>query len=174
MDPEDSAPVRRLMSFSADTVGGVMTSEAIILTPQATVAEALAHARNPDVSSSLSSLVFVVRPPQSTPTGHYLGCVHLQKLLRHPPATLVSELLDLDLPALSVADSHETAARFFATYNLVCAPVVDEGNHLLGVLAVDDLLDALLPEDWRDQDWRVSNEAQKEPQTSLQEGDADA
>lgn len=174
MDPEDSAPVRRLMSFSADTVGGVMTSEAIILTPQATVAEALAHARNPDVSSSLSSLVFVVRPPQSTPTGHYLGCVHLQKLLRHPPATLVSELLDLDLPALSVTDSHETAARFFATYNLVCAPVVDEGNHLLGVLAVDDLLDALLPEDWRDQDWRVDNDAQQAPQTSLQEGDADA
>src|SRR5699024_11968633 len=116
-----------------------MTSETIILTPQATVAEALAHARNPDVSSSLSSLVFVVRPPQSTPTGHYLGCVHLQKLLRHPPATLVSELLDLDLPALSVTDSHETAARFFATYNLVFSTVVDVCIILLGVLAVHEL-----------------------------------
>lgn len=173
MDPEDSAPVRRLMSFSADTVGGIMTSEAIILTPQTTVAEALAHARNPDVSSSLSSMVFVVRPPQATPTGHYLGYVHLQKLLRHPPATLVGELLDLDLPALHTEDSHEAAARFFATYNLVCGPVVDEGHHLLGVLAVDDLLDALLPEDWREEDWRTPT-APANPVNPLKEGGADA
>lgn len=156
MDPEDSEPVRRLMTFNADSVGGLMSPEAIILTPQATVAEALAHARNPDVSNLLSSMVFVVRPPQSTPTGHYLGCIPLQKLLREPPSTLVGEILDLDLPALYAEDTHETAARYFATYNLVCGPVLDPERHLLGVVAVDDLLDALLPEDWREEDWRTN------------------
>jgi Mg/Co/Ni transporter MgtE len=154
MDPEESEPVRRLMSFSPDTVGALMTSEAIILSPQATVAEALAHARNPEVPLSLSSLIFVVRPPQATPTGRYLGCVHLQKLLREPPSSLVGGLLDLDLPALHPDDSEETAARYFATYNLVSAPVLDEDHHLLGVVGVDDLLDHLLPENWRDDDWR--------------------
>lgn len=150
MDPEESAPVRRMMSFQPDTVGALMTPEPLIVTPQTTVAEALAMARNPDFTTSLASLIFVVRPPTATPTGSYLGCVHLQKLLREPPSSLVSGSLDPDLPPLWASDSHETAARYFATYNLVCGPVVDENHHLLGAVAVDDLLDHLLPEDWRE------------------------
>lgn len=150
MDPEESAPVRRLMSFSPDTVGALMTPEPLIMDPATTVAEALAMARNPDLPTSLASLIFVVRPPTATPTGKYLGCVHLQKLLREPPSSLVGGILDPDLPPLYASDSQETAARFFATYNLVCGPVLDENGHLLGAVAVDDLLDHLLPEDWRD------------------------
>lgn len=154
MDPEESEPVRRLMTFSPDTVGALMNPEPIILPPQATVAEALAHARNPELPTSLSSMVFVARPPQATPTGKYLGCVHLQKLLRQPPSTPIGTILDLELPALFAEDSQETAARYFATYNLVCGPVLDPDDHLLGAVSVDDLLDHLLPEHWREEDWR--------------------
>lgn len=150
MDPEESAPVRRLMSFNPDTVGALMTPEPLILSPQTTVAEALAHACNPDLPTSLASMVFVVRPPTATPTGKYLGCVHLQKLLREPPSNLVSGSLDPDLPPLYADDSQETAARYFAMYNLVCGPVIDSDGHLLGAVAVDDLIDHLLPDDWRD------------------------
>ena len=98
MDPEDSDPVRRLLQHSPDTAGGLMTSEPVVLAPDTTVAEALARVRDPDLTPALSSLVFVVRPPTSTPTGRYLGCVHLQRLLREPPATLVSGIVDADLP----------------------------------------------------------------------------
>lgn len=152
MNPEDSAPVRRLLSFDADTAGGLMTPEPIILSPQTTVAEALAHCRNPDLSPALASLVFVVRPPTATPTGRYLGCVHIQALLRELPSTLVAETVDTDLSTLRPTDSIDAVTRFFATYNLVCGPVVDEEGHLLGAVAVDDLLDHTLPEDWRDMD----------------------
>lgn len=150
MDPEESAPVRRLMNFPDDTVGALMTPEPVVLTPQTTVAEALALARDPEIPTSLASLVFVVRPPTATPTGPYLGCVHLQKLLREPPSTLIGGILDPDLPPLYASDAQETAARYFATYNLVCGPVLDEDGHLLGAVAVDDLLDHLLPDDWRE------------------------
>lgn len=150
MDPEESAPVRRLMNFSPDTVGALMTPEPLTMTPQTTVAEALAMARNPELPTSQSSMVFVVRPPTATPTGKYLGCVHLQKLLREPPSSLVGGILDPDLPPLYADDSQETAARFFAMYNLVCGPVLDANDHLIGAVAVDDLLDHMLPEDWRE------------------------
>lgn len=166
MDPEESAPVRRLMSFSPDTVGALMTPEPLVLTPQTTVAEALALARDPDLPTSLASLIFVVRPPTATPTGPYLGCVHLQKLLREPPSTLISGILDPDLPPLYADDSQETAARYFATYNLVCGPVLDEDKHLLGAVAVDDLLDHMLPEDWRESGLRPE---ESEEQQSTQE-----
>ncbi|MBY4129204.1 magnesium transporter [Rhodococcus fascians] len=152
MDPEDSAPVRRLLEHSPDTAGGLMTPEPVILTASTTVAEALARVRNPDLTPALASLVFVVRPPTATPTGPYLGCVHLQQLLREPPASLVGGVVDSALPRLSPDDSLTAVTRYFATYNLVCGPVVDDEDHLVGAVTVDDVLDHLLPEDWRDQE----------------------
>jgi Mg/Co/Ni transporter MgtE len=149
MDPEDSEPVRRLLSHSPDTAGGLMTSEPVVLAPDHTVAEALARVRDPDLTPALASVVFVVRPPTATPTGRYLGCVHLQRLLREPPAALVSGIIDTDLPTLRPEDSLAAVTRYFAAYNLVCGPVVDGENHLLGAVSVDDVLDHLLPDDWR-------------------------
>jgi Mg/Co/Ni transporter MgtE len=152
MDPEESESVRRLLQHSPDTAGGVMTPEPLILTANATVSEALARVRDPDINSAAASMVFVVRPPTNTPTGKFLGCVHTQRLLREPPANLIGGILDTEMPRLHPGDSLETMTRFFATYNLVSAPVVDDASHLLGAVAVDDLLDALLPADWRDND----------------------
>ncbi|CAN5477041.1 CBS domain-containing protein [soil metagenome] len=152
MDPEDSDPVRRLLKHSPDTAGGLMTSEPVVLAPDTTVAEALARARDPDLTPALSSLVFVARPPTSTPTGKYLGCVHLQRLLREPPASLVSGMIDKDLPNLTPETSLGALTRYFAAYNLVCGPVVDDEGHLLGAVTVDDVLDHLLPHDWRERE----------------------
>jgi Mg/Co/Ni transporter MgtE len=149
MDPEDSEPVRRLLKHSPDTAGGLMTPSPVVLAPDTTVAEALARVRDPELTPALASLAFIARPPTSTPTGRYLGCVHLQRLLREPPAALVGGFVDKDLPNLSPDTSLAAVTRYFAAYNLVCGPVVDEQNHLLGAVTVDDVLDHLLPHDWR-------------------------
>jgi Mg/Co/Ni transporter MgtE len=150
MDPEDSEPVRRLLSHSPDTAGGLMTSDPVVLGPHTTVAEALARVRDPDLTPALASLVFVVRPPTATPTGRYLGCVHTQALLREPPGNLVSGIVDADLPRLNPDTPLLAVTRYLAAYNLVCGPVVDEESHLLGAVTVDDVLDHLLPDDWRE------------------------
>jgi Mg/Co/Ni transporter MgtE len=150
MDPEDSESVRRLLSHSPDTAGGLMTSDPVVLAPDTTVAEALARVRDPDLTPALSSVVFVVRPPTATPTGRYLGCVHLQALLREPPANLVSGIVDADLPHLDPDTTLGGVTRYFAAYNLVCGPVLDDEGHLLGAVTVDDVLDHLLPDDWRE------------------------
>jgi Mg/Co/Ni transporter MgtE len=150
MDPEDSEPVRRLLSHSPDTAGGLMTSDPVVLAPDTTVAEALARVRDPDLTPALASLVFVVRPPTATPTGRYLGCVHMQALLREPPANLVSGIIDQGLPSLDPDTTLGSVTRYFAAYNLVCGPVLDDEGHLLGAVTVDDVLDHLLPDDWRE------------------------
>jgi Mg/Co/Ni transporter MgtE len=149
MEPEESAPVRRLMAYSADTAGGLMTPEPVVLTPDATVAEALARVRNPDLTPALASMVFVCRPPSATPTGQYLGCAHLQRLLREPPSDLVAGIVDTELAGLSPDATLTDVTRYFAAYDLVCGPVLDAEGHLLGAVSVDDVLDALLPDDWR-------------------------
>jgi CBS domain-containing protein len=152
MEPDEAAPVRRLMSYGDYSAGGMMTSEPVILLPDATVAEALALVRNPDLSPALAAQVFVVRPPQATPTGRYLGTAHLQRLLREPPSALVSGIAEKDPAALSPDTPIAAVTRHLATYNLVAVPVVDENDRLLGAVSVDDVIDHLLPEDWRDRD----------------------
>ena len=152
MEPEDAEPVRRLMTYADYTAGGMMTSEPVVLLPDATVAEALALLRNPELSPALAAQVFVVRPPQATPTGKFLGTAHIQRLLREPPASLVSGLCEKDTGALRPEELLEDVTRHLAMYNLVAAPVVDDRDRLLGAVSVDDVLDHLLPEGWRDAD----------------------
>jgi Mg/Co/Ni transporter MgtE len=152
MEPGEAAPVRRLLRYGEDTAGGLMTSEPIILTPDATIAEALARVRNPDVTPALATQVYVCRPPSQTPTGRYLGVAHVQRLLREPPSALVSGVVDDDLEPLRPETELARVTRYLATYDLVAAAVVDETDRLVGAVTVDDVLDHLLPEDWRERD----------------------
>ncbi|MDT9685640.1 CBS domain-containing protein [Streptomyces sp. TRM76323] len=150
MRPDDAADVRRLMSYEERTAGGLMTTEPIVLRPDATVADALARVRQQDLSPALAAQVYVCRPPDETPTGKFLGTVHFQRLLRDPPFTLVSAIVDTDLEPLSPDTPLPVVTSHLAAYNLVAAPVVDDSGSLLGAVTVDDVLDHLLPEDWRE------------------------
>ncbi|MGW1895720.1 magnesium transporter MgtE N-terminal domain-containing protein [Streptomyces sp. NPDC002004] len=155
MRPDDAADVRRLMAYEERTAGGLMTTEPVVLRPDATVADALARVRNPDLSPALAAQVYVCRPPDETPTGKYLGTVHFQRLLRDPPFTLCSSILDDDLQSLAPDAPLPVVAGFFATYDMVAAPVVDDGGSLLGAVTVDDVLDHMLPEDWRESEFHL-------------------
>jgi Mg/Co/Ni transporter MgtE len=152
MEPDEAAPVRQLMSYRPGTAGSVMTSEPVILTPDATVAEALARIREPELSPVVAAQVFVARAPSATPTGKYLGMVHFQRLLREPPATIVGGLVDSGIEPLRPDIGLAEITRRMATYDLVAMPVVDGTHRLLGAVTVDDVLDHSLPRDWRDRD----------------------
>jgi Mg/Co/Ni transporter MgtE len=93
--------------------------------------------------------VFICRPPTETPTGRFLGVVHFQRLLREPPATLLGSIVDNDISALTANTSLHEVSSYLASYNLLAAPIVDANERLLGAVTVDDVLDHLLPENWR-------------------------
>jgi Mg/Co/Ni transporter MgtE len=152
MEPEEAEPVRRLLTYADYTAGGLMTSEPVIMLPDATVAEALARVRNPELTPALASQVFVVRPPQATPTGRFLGTAHIQRLLREPPSALVSGVCEKSPDSLRPDAPISEVTRHLATYNLVAVPIVDDHDRLLGAVSVDDVLDHLLPQGWRDVD----------------------
>lgn len=149
MTPDEAEDVRTLLSYDAGTAGGLMNPEAVVLAYDATVADALALMRNEDLTPAMAALAFVCRAPLDTPTGRYLGGVHIQRLLREPPSALAVSVIDSTIPPLRPDASISQVARYFATYDLVCAPVVDDDLRLLGVVTVDDILDQILPTDWR-------------------------
>jgi len=152
MDEEEAEDLRRLMQFDELTAGGLMTSEPVICSSDATVAEAMALVRRKEVAPALAASVFVTLPPHETPTGRYLGMVHFQRLLRYPPHERLGTILDTDVEPVSPETHISKIHRTLANYNLVALPVVDRENHLIGVVTVDDVLDHLLPDDWRTED----------------------
>jgi Mg/Co/Ni transporter MgtE len=151
MEPDEAAPLRRLLSYDENTAGGMMTTEPVILAPEATIAEALAMVRREELAPALATMVYVCRPPLEVPTGRYLGLVHIQRLLREPPHAPVGSIIDKEMDPLPAHASLEMITRTLATYNLVSVPVVDEDGRLLGAVTVDDVLDHILPEDWREE-----------------------
>jgi CBS domain-containing protein len=152
MEPEEAEDVRTLLRYGPDTAGGLMTTEPIILSADATVAEALALIRRHELHPALAAAVFVTLPPFETPTGRLLGVVHFQRMLRYPPHERLGAILDDNIEPVSVTASAAEVARMLASYDLVSLPVVDSAHRLVGAISVDDVLDYLLPDDWRTHD----------------------
>ena len=152
MEPEEAEDVRRLLAYDEYTAGGMMTTEPLIVAPETPVAHCLAMISREAIHAALASTVHVCRSPLETPTGKLLGIVHFQQLLRERPDRPVGELIDQDKVAVEPTAPLSTVTREMATYNLVSMPVIDEDGRLLGAVTVDDVLDHVLPDDWREQD----------------------
>lgn len=157
MEPDEAADLRRLLTYDDDTAGGMMTTEPVILPPEATIAEALAVVRRAEISPAMAATVFCCRSPLETPTGRFLGVVHIQRLLREPPHEAIGTVLDKEVEPLGPEASIGRVTRELATYNSVSVPIVDQDNRLLGAVTVDDVLDHLLPEDWREERHEVTD-----------------
>ncbi|WP_221585243.1 magnesium transporter MgtE N-terminal domain-containing protein [Microbacterium sp. G2-8] len=152
MEPDEADDVRLILRYGPDTAGGLMTTEPIILPADATIAEALALIRRHELHPALAASVFVTLPPYETPTGRYLGAVHFQRMLRYPPHERIGAILDDSVEPVQATAPAAEVARRLASYDLVSMPVVDKAHRLLGAVTVDDMLDFLLPDDWRSHD----------------------
>ena len=152
MQPEEAEDVRFLLSYHPETAGGLMTTEPIIVSTDATVAEGLALIRRHELAPAIGAAVCVTLPPFEPPTGRYLGMVHFQRMLRYPPHERLGTLLDPNIEPVSPETSAAEVSRRLASYDLVSLPVVDDKHRLVGMVTVDDVLDYLLPDDWRSAD----------------------
>jgi CBS domain-containing protein/sporulation protein YlmC with PRC-barrel domain len=148
MPSERAADLRRLLSYDAASAGGLMTSRPVVVTPEVSVAEVLARIRQPGTGVSLAAQVYVCEPPSVTPTGRYLGAVGFQRLLREPPSAPVGQCIESSGFIRTDLPDREVAARL-AAYNLVGVAVCDDAGRLVGAVTVDDVIDRLLPVDWR-------------------------
>lgn len=166
MEQDEADDVRALLKYSPDTAGGLMTSEPIVLSADATVAEALALIRRHELHPALAASVFITLPPYETPTGRLLGTVHFQRMLRYPPHERLGAIIDDTLDAVPATASAAEVARMLASYNLVSLPVVDQAYRLVGAVSVDDMLDHLLPDDWRSHDESAGHDTRMPLQTS--------
>jgi CBS domain-containing protein len=134
-----------LLGFNPDSAGGLMNVDIVWCGIWATAGEALALIGTAQAVEPEALLQIQVLNEQ----GQLAGVVAVTALLQTHPADVVATLMDSD--PIQVAPDAELAdiAVLMADYNLHAIPVVDDNDHVLGVVTVDDVLEATIPEDWR-------------------------
>ncbi|HXO07084.1 MAG TPA: CBS domain-containing protein [Solirubrobacteraceae bacterium] len=136
--------VMRLLGYNPSTAGGLMNPDFVTVPASSTVADALEHVRASALSLQQIATVCVVDEH-----GALIDAVSLAELVRALPEQALSELTDTQLPTVRVEADLPEIARLMTDYNLVAMPVLDQGGAPVGIIAVDDVLELLLPADWR-------------------------
>jgi MgtE-like protein/CBS domain protein len=136
--------VRALLGYDPAEAGGLMSPDFVLLGGTASAGEALEAVRRSRISAELLTCVFVA--PRNGPLE---GSVPVTALLRVEPRASLSTLVKHETPCLATNASFEEVARLMADYNLTAIPVTDENGQMLGVVTVDDVLEAMLPRGWR-------------------------
>ena len=145
LKPEQQETTRSLMRYEEDTAGGRMTTHAARIRLGATVKEALEVLREYKDSAESLARIYVVDED-----GRLRGKIRLRELAFNSWDTLVEDIMDqADLFILASTDQEE-AAQMFTKYDMTLLPVVDEYDHLLGVITHDDVLEIIEEESTED------------------------
>jgi magnesium transporter len=141
MSPEDAAEIRELAAYDPDTAGGLMTPDFVAVPADANAAQAIAAIRQLADEAETANYLYVIDAER-----HLLGVLSSYRLLLSPPDTPVAELMAPNTVRVRASADQEAAARLLTDRNLLAIPVVDDGDHLLGIITEDDVADVLQAE----------------------------
>ncbi len=145
MPANESKPIRDLLRYGAETAGGIMTPEVLMLSQDATVEDALAYMRTNSEHLEMVYYLYIVDDEH-----HLMGVVSLRQLVTAEPGKHMRDLMDTDVIKVQTDTDQEEVARRISKYDLLGIPVVDEENHLRGLVTVDDVIDVLHEEQAED------------------------
>ncbi len=141
LSPDVRAGLGRLLAWPEDSAGGMMTTEYVAVPCTATVAETLRHIRDIERTRETVYSIFVVDPQSET----LIGTVSLRRIVTADPADAVIKLARGRTPVTVAPDaSREDTARLIRRHDLLAVPVVDAQRRMLGIVTVDDVLDAIV------------------------------
>jgi len=136
--------VRALLGFNPSTAGGLMNPDFIALAANETVAEALTRVRASNLGLQQVAIVCVVDD-----AGKLIDTLSLAELVRAEGHQTVSRLVDDFTPSVATEADVPEVARLMSDFNLIAMPVLDHDGRPVGIVAVDDVLELLVPEEWR-------------------------
>ncbi len=138
MPATDAAEVRNLEKYAPDTAGGIMTTQVTSLPEDLSVGEAVAELRR--LNEELEQMFYVYVVDQR---GHLIGVLSMRDLILAKPETPISRIMRGQVRSVPASTDQEEVARQMKRYNYLAMPVVDEKNHLVGLITVDDVVDVM-------------------------------
>ena len=144
MEPEEASDVKALLKYSDESAGGLMTTDYVTLPVGITAQQAIEHLRKSGEEAETIYYCYVLDSGT-----RLVGVLSLRELIVAPPDRLIDDIMARHVISVPPLASQEQTAHLIARYNLLAIPVVDEANRLLGIVTVDDALDAVLPTRWK-------------------------
>ncbi|MDR3241085.1 MAG: magnesium transporter [Lactobacillaceae bacterium] len=144
MSNKDASELRHLLKYDEDTAGALMTTEYIGVPRSQTIGQVMAMVKKAAGESEQISYIYVIDSEK------LIGVISLRNLIIHSDAELVEDVMTSNLVTVEPTEDQEIVARLMADYNLLAMPVVDEKNHMLGIIMVDDIVDVIEAESTED------------------------
>lgn len=133
--PTESAEIKKLMSYSEDSAGGIMDTVVISVSEDATVAEAVSKIRAAEIDEDFFSVYVVDK------TCRFLGDVRIRLLLTGPENAKISSLIDPDTIYVTANADQEEVRNIFSKNDLIVAPVLDKKHRLIGRITADRIIE---------------------------------
>ena len=144
LPPAKQLKIKRLLGYNPSTAGGLMNPDFASVPADGTVGNALARVRQSELAPIQLLTLWVIDGD-----GHLVGAVFASELLLASEEAPVVSLIETAIPTVSPDTELPEVARLMADFNLVAIPVVDSDEKPIGVVAVDDVIELLLPDEWR-------------------------
>ncbi|MBQ7525365.1 MAG: magnesium transporter [Abditibacteriota bacterium] len=145
MEPEEAEDVKELLSYPDDSAGGLMTTEYVALPKDMTAARTVEYLREHEDEAEVLYYLYIVDS-----SGRMLGVTSLRDLIMADPKSKLEDFMIKKVISVNTDDEIDDVVRALSDYNLIAVPVLDESDVLRGVITVDDVLEELVPEEWRD------------------------
>jgi magnesium transporter len=147
LDAEAADAIRRLMVFPPSTAGSIMTTEFVSVPSTWTVAQTMSHIREVERTRETVYAIYVLDPTSR----RLIHAVPLRRLISAEPDAPILSAARQEAPiTVTALVDREEVARLITKYNLLAVPVVDAAGHMLGIVTVDDVIDAILQESSED------------------------
>jgi CBS domain-containing protein/sporulation protein YlmC with PRC-barrel domain len=144
LPPGKQRKLRTLLDHNPATAGGMMNPDFVSAPATATVADAIARVRASELGPQQVSIIVVVDAH-----GVLAGAVPLSELIRANETDPLTDLIEAGDPAVTTEADLPEVATLMTDYNLIAMPVLDNEGKPVGIIAVDDILELLLPDGWR-------------------------
>ena len=133
--------LEELVEYAPDTAGGLMTTDYVWIYPHRTTSATIDKIREIAPESEFIYYLYVTDDRRKL-----LGTISLRTLLLSLPTAFIHKLMDSDVVSVAADTSAEDVASTIARYDLLAVPVLDDEGRMLGIVTVDDAIDAIMPE----------------------------
>ncbi|MEG6508033.1 magnesium transporter [Methyloligella sp. 2.7D] len=163
VDTETRDSLQQLLSYPEETAGSLMTTEFVSVPADWTVAETLEHIRKVERAQETIYAIYVLDPV----TKALVKSVPLRRLISGAPDAPVASVMPRRPISVAPLADREDVARLISKYDLLAVPVLDAAGHVLGIVTVDDIIDAMVEETTEDVQKFGGVEAFDEPYMAL-------
>jgi Mg2+ transporter MgtE len=142
MNAYTAGELRELVKYPEDTAGGMMTTDYVWIYPHRTTEATIRKIREIAPASEFIYYLYVLDKEDQL-----LGTLSLRTLLLALPTAFIDRIMKADLVTVDPLTPAVDVASTIAKYDLLAVPVVDDDGKMLGIVTVDDAIDAIMPED---------------------------